>query len=67
VVFTPNHEVAEVVWVPLEFLLERSNRKQMEWRIKGMNIPLPCYLFEGRRIWGLSLNMLDELLSLVEK
>jgi 8-oxo-dGTP pyrophosphatase MutT (NUDIX family) len=67
VVFTPNYEVAEVVWVPLEFLLERSNREQMEWGFKGVNISLPCYYYEGRRIWGLSLNMLDELLSLIEK
>ena len=39
----------------------------MEWKYKGLNIKLPCYFYEGRRIWGLSLNMLDELLSLVEK
>lgn len=67
VIFTPNHEVAEVVWVPLEFLLESANREQMEWRFKGVSISLPCYFYEGRRIWGLSLNMLDELLSLIEK
>ena len=67
VTFNPNHEVAEVVWVPLEFLLETDNREQMEWEFRGMKIKLPCYFFEGRRIWGLSLNMLDELLNLVEK
>ena len=67
VTFSPNHEVAEVVWVPLEFLLEPENRQQMEWKLRGMKIPIPCYFFEGRRIWGLSLNMLDELLSLVER
>ncbi len=67
VTFNPNHEVAEVVWVPLEFLLEPENRQEMEWEFRGMKIPLACYFYEGRRIWGLSLNMLDELLSLVEK
>ncbi len=65
--FDPNHEVAEIVWVPLEFLLETDNREQMEWQFRGGDITLPCYFFEGRRIWGLSLNMLDELLNLVEK
>jgi len=65
VAFTPNHEVAEVVWVPLEFLLETDNREQMEWQYKGMKIKLPCYFYEGRRIWGLSLSMLDELMALV--
>ena len=66
VVFTPNYEVAEVVWVPLEFLLDTANREQMTWQYKGVEIPMPCYLYGGRRIWGLSLMMLDELMDLVE-
>lgn len=64
--FSPNYEVAEVVWVPLEFLLDTDNREQMVWEYKGVKIPMPCYMFEGRRIWGLSLMMLDELMDLVE-
>lgn len=65
VTFSPNYEVAEVVWVPLSFLRQHSNRETMKWRLKGVDIPLPAYYYEGRRIWGLSLNMLDELLKLV--
>ena len=64
--FTPNHEVAEVVWVPLEFLLDEDNREQMIWRYRGAEIPVPCYWYEGRCIWGLSLMMLGELLDLAE-
>jgi 8-oxo-dGTP pyrophosphatase MutT (NUDIX family) len=63
---TPNHEVAEVVWVPLEFLANADNREQMIWNFRGARIPVPCYKYEGRCIWGLSLMMLDELLDLVE-
>ncbi len=66
VVFTPNEEVAEVVWVPLEFLLDSDNRERMHWKYKGVTMPLPCYMYEGRRIWGLSLMMLDEMMDLVE-
>jgi hypothetical protein len=66
VTFTPNEEVAEVVWVPLEFLLDTDNREQMEWKYKGLKIPMPCYMYDGRCIWGLSLMMLDELMDLVE-
>lgn len=66
VVFTPNEEVAEVVWVPLEFLLDSDNRERMHWKYKGVAMPLPCYMYEGRRIWGLSLMMLDEMMDLVE-
>ena len=64
--FTPNYEVAEVVWVPLEFLLDTDNREEMTWEYKGVKIPMPCYLYGERRIWGLSLMMLDELMDLVE-
>ena len=65
VVFAPNHEVAEVVWVPLEFLSDSDNCKEMIWVYKGARLPVPCYWYEGRCIWGLSLMMLGELLDLV--
>lgn len=64
--FTPNHEVAEVVWVPLEFLLDTENREEMVWEYRGVKMPMPCYFYGKRRIWGLSLMMLDELMDLVE-
>jgi 8-oxo-dGTP pyrophosphatase MutT (NUDIX family) len=66
VAFSPNREVAEVVWVPLEFLLDTGNRQRMVWEYKGVKIPMPCYFYGERRIWGLSLMMLDELMDLVE-
>lgn len=64
--FALNHEVAEVVWVPLEFLLDEDNRKEMTWEYRGARIPVPCYFYRGRRIWGLSLMMLYELMDLIE-
>jgi 8-oxo-dGTP pyrophosphatase MutT (NUDIX family) len=64
--FTPNHEVAEVIWVPLEFLMDEDNQTEVQWRFKGVTISMPCYWYEGRCIWGLSLMMLGELLDLVE-
>jgi len=64
--FTPNYEVAETVWVPLEFLLDTDNREEMVWEYKGVKIPMPCYYYGKRCIWGLSLMMLDEMMDLVE-
>lgn len=61
--FTPNYEVDEVLWVPLGFLADRSNRQKMRWAPNGIPLELPCYLYRERRIWGLSLMMLDELLD----
>ena len=64
--FHPNGEVAEVVWVPLEFLIDTDNRTEMVWEKAGIKVRLPCYFYEGRRIWGLSLLMLDELMDIVD-
>lgn len=64
--FHPNYEVAEVVWVPLEFLLDAANREEMLWERGRLKLRMPCYFYEGRRIWGLSLRMLDELLDIVD-
>ena len=50
VTFTPNHEVAEVVWVPLAFLTNVENREEMIWDYKGARISVPCYHYEGRCI-----------------
>ncbi len=65
--FQPNYEVDEVIWIPVSFLVDRGNRERMVWERAGTRIPLPCYYFEGRRIWGLSLMMLDELLELLPR
>ncbi len=65
-VLQPNHEVAEVVWVPMKFLLDDANRGEMTWEYRGAKIPVPCFKYEGRRIWGLSLMMLGELMDLIE-
>jgi 8-oxo-dGTP pyrophosphatase MutT (NUDIX family) len=58
-----NHEVAEVVWVPLDFLADHGNREEMKHHFRGINLTLPCYFYRKRCIWGLSLAMLDELLA----
>ena len=62
---SPNHEVADILWVPLSFLASAQHRQSMPWQYDGMEVALPCYTFAQRRIWGLSLGMLDELLRVV--
>lgn len=61
---TLNYEVAEVVWLPLSFLADKANRDTMRWDKNGVGITLPCYHYQGYRIWGLTLRMLDELVEL---
>ncbi len=59
-----NHEVDEAVWVPVAFLLDRSNRSTLKWE-HGEGIVLPCYRWHGRVIWGLTFGMVDELLEVI--
>ena len=61
--FVLNHEVADVIWVPLSFLANPAHRDTMAWQQKGIKLQLPCYFYKGHRIWGLTLRMLDELVS----
>ncbi|WP_101759163.1 CoA pyrophosphatase [Oceanicoccus sp. KOV_DT_Chl] len=60
-----NYEVAEVIWLPLNFLAAKENRQSMKWQLKMMSVNLPCYHYRERLIWGLSLSMLDELVDLL--
>ena len=62
----PNHEVAEVVWVPLDFLLDRSNRSTIPWQHGEITVNLPCYRYRDHVIWGLTFGMVDELVTLLE-
>jgi 8-oxo-dGTP pyrophosphatase MutT (NUDIX family) len=59
----PNHEVQEAMWVPLSFLVERRNRGRFVWMGRVLPVVLPCYRFQGRVIWGLTLRMIDDLLA----
>ena len=64
---TPNHEVDDVVWVPLHFLLDEGNREPLEWEWKGQKMETDSYLYASYRIWGLSLMMIDEMMGLLRR
>ena len=60
----PNYEVAETVWVPFSFFADINNRSIYELNFKGRTINMPCYRYEGKVIWGLTLSMIDEFVRL---
>lgn len=62
---TPNHEVEVVVWVPIAFLADLSNRSTFPYRRYGLCLELPSYKFGEHLIWGLTFGMVDELLSII--
>ncbi len=59
-------EVADLVWLPLDFLADRDNRQTMVWKRQDMDVELPCYWYGEYRLWGLTLRMLDELLFVLQ-
>ncbi|MCP4902437.1 MAG: CoA pyrophosphatase [bacterium] len=61
-----SHEVADIVWVPLSFLMNPQNVETMKWERFGQRLDLPCYRFNGHVIWGLTFVMLEELLGIVK-
>lgn len=65
--FVPNQEVAETLWIPLHFFLDPGNRTTMNYRKMGVDWKLPCYEYQGRRVWGLTLRMIDEVLARIQK
>lgn len=54
-------EVAEALWIPLSLFLDEANRGTMPYSYGGVEMRLPCYDYQGRRVWGLTLKMVDEL------
>ncbi|MEP3562565.1 MAG: CoA pyrophosphatase [Marinobacter sp.] len=57
-----NHEVQQVVWVPLSFLSKTENQSTLPWRTPLGTLNMPCCRYQDYCIWGLSYSMLQELL-----
>ena len=62
-----NHEVAEVFSVSLDWLMHGDGRGSFTLRWAGHEVDLPCVDIEGRRLWGMSLRMVDDLLERLGK
>ncbi len=60
-----NHEVQEAFWLPLSFLTDWSHRSWLEHTIDGRIVRLPCYSWEGKVLWGLTLRILDEVIEIL--
>lgn len=63
-----NHEIANSEWVTLGWLAEPGHRRPYNWTIGRITLPMPSYaLAQERRLWGLTLGMLDELLAVASR
>lgn len=63
--FVPNHEVASVHALELDALLANRGRGTMRWPGQ-LGVTLPRVDFDGVRLWGLTLRMVDDLLHRVD-
>ena len=62
-------EVADLVWLPLDFIADRANRQTMIWNRREINmeVELPCYWYGEYRLWGLTLRMIDEFMYILNR
>ncbi|MDF1667410.1 MAG: CoA pyrophosphatase [Planctomycetota bacterium] len=56
-------EVQEVLWVPLDFLRDDGQLSTTPYTFKNIERELPCYIYQERKIWGLTFRMIRELLK----
>ena len=61
-VFTLNHEVVSMHSYRLDALLAGEGRATMRWPTSRVGMRLPCVDFDGVRLWGMTLQMVDDLL-----
>ena len=60
-------EVQEVLELPLEFLLDETNRGWHVHSHRDLKFSAPHFLWQGHRIWGATSMILSELVALVEE
>jgi len=56
-------EIAEVLWAPLTDLAEVARRTTWEVAIGTARLRVPAYKIEDRVVWGMTLRLLDDLLT----
>ncbi len=64
--FAPNeHEVAEVLQVPVHLLRHPATRCEETWELRGAPVRVPFYAVGSHKVWGATAMVLCELLSLL--
>jgi 8-oxo-dGTP pyrophosphatase MutT (NUDIX family) len=64
--FRPSQiEVAEILEIPLEHLLNPQNVLKEMWTIRGVEVEVPFYAFGKHKIWGATAMVLAELLEVI--
>lgn len=59
------HEVAEILHVPLDHLLDAANQFEEERERNGLRVRMQSYRFQDVVIWGATARMLRQFLTLI--
>ena len=62
---TPNEEVAEALWAPLDSVLRREPAITFHYSKGDFTLDLPAIDLEGRIVWGLTYRMIEMLADAV--
>ncbi len=57
-------EVAEIIEIPLDHLLDSGNTRREFWALRGLEVTVPFYLYHEHKIWGATAMILAELLEI---
>lgn len=60
-------EVAGVHWFSLDRWIDGEGRGTFDYRFRGRQIPLPRVDLDGQRVWGMTLKVVDDLLTCVRR
>lgn len=58
-------EVAEVLEIPLDHLLDPHNVLKEIWKLRGIDVEVPFYAYGQHKIWGATAMVMAELLDLI--
>jgi 8-oxo-dGTP pyrophosphatase MutT (NUDIX family) len=66
VAFTPHPgEVAEIIEVPLDHLMNPRNVREEKWTVRGELLNIPFYAYKDHKIWGATAMVLTEFLDIL--
>jgi 8-oxo-dGTP pyrophosphatase MutT (NUDIX family) len=58
-------EVAEIIELPLDILLDPESVRREVWSLNGQNTVVPFYTFGGHKIWGATAMVLAEFAEII--
>jgi 8-oxo-dGTP pyrophosphatase MutT (NUDIX family) len=64
--FTPNYEVADVLWGSLNDMHSGSSHTQGEFKVQGQTVSYPGYGVGDEIVWGLTYRMLDLFFAVLD-